>query len=190
MINQIALITILTDDVPRLSAFYRDVMGFTVKQDLGVYVEFHNDGVRFAICARSILHEASGHASTRKLTAVRPLSWPFPCGEPAEVDRVLRRDRRARCARRSTLQPICRGGSARPCSPIPMATSTNCLPICPNSAARRSVVLHADILTLRKGDLRRLVEIEVCGRIAPLSHRQQGRLKDDQATFSNSDQRR
>ena len=33
MINQIALITILTDDVPRLSAFYRDVLHFELKTE-------------------------------------------------------------------------------------------------------------------------------------------------------------
>jgi catechol 2,3-dioxygenase-like lactoylglutathione lyase family enzyme len=88
MINQIALITILTDDVPRLSAFYHDVMGFTVKQDLGVYVEFQNAGVRFAICARSILHDASGHASYTEAPRGQAFELAFPCGEPAEVDRI------------------------------------------------------------------------------------------------------
>jgi len=88
MINQIALITILTDDVPRLTAFYRDVMGFTVKQDLGVYVEFHNAGVRFAICARSILYEASGHVSHMEAHHGQAFELAFPCGEPAEVDRI------------------------------------------------------------------------------------------------------
>ncbi len=88
MINQIALITILTDDVPRLAAFYRDVLGFAVKQDMGGYVEFHNDGVRFAICARSILHEASGHASYAEAQRGQGFELAFPCAEPAEVDRV------------------------------------------------------------------------------------------------------
>jgi catechol 2,3-dioxygenase-like lactoylglutathione lyase family enzyme len=88
MINQIALITILTDDVPRLAAFYRDVMGFAVKQDLGGYVEFHNNGVRFAVCARSILHQASGHASFTEARHGQAFELAFPCREPAEVDRV------------------------------------------------------------------------------------------------------
>jgi lactoylglutathione lyase len=88
MLNQIALITILTDDVPRLTAFYRDVMSCAVKQDLGVYVEFHHAGVRFAICARSILHEASGHASYTEVHRGQAFELAFPCGEPAEVDRV------------------------------------------------------------------------------------------------------
>jgi catechol 2,3-dioxygenase-like lactoylglutathione lyase family enzyme len=88
MINQIALITILTDDVPRLTAFYRDVMGFAVKQELGVYVELHTDGVRFAICARSILRDASGHASYTETHRGQAFELAFPCREPAEVDRV------------------------------------------------------------------------------------------------------
>ncbi len=87
MINQIALITILTDDVPRLSAFYRDVLGFAVKQDLGVYVEFHTNGVRFAVCARSILKDASGHASYAEAHQGQAFELAFPCETPAEVDR-------------------------------------------------------------------------------------------------------
>jgi lactoylglutathione lyase len=88
MPNQIALITLLTDDVPRLTAFYRDVLQFEVKQDLGPYVEFHNDGVRFAVCARSILHDASGHASYTHQHRGQAFELAFPCTQPAEVDRV------------------------------------------------------------------------------------------------------
>ena len=88
MINQIALITIVTDDVPRLAAFYRDVLGFAVKTDMGGYVEFHNDGVRFAVCARSILRDASSHASYEEAPHGQHFELAFPCGEPAEVDRV------------------------------------------------------------------------------------------------------
>ena len=88
MLNQIALITILTNDVPRLTAFYRDVLRFEVKQDMGGYVEFHSDGVRFAVCARSILHEASGHPSYTEAHHGQCFELAFPCAEPAEVDRV------------------------------------------------------------------------------------------------------
>jgi uncharacterized glyoxalase superfamily protein PhnB len=87
MLNQIALITILADDVPQLTAFYRDVLHFEVKQDLGGFVEFHSAGVRFAICARSILHEASGHASYTEAQRGQCFELAFPCAEPAEVDR-------------------------------------------------------------------------------------------------------
>lgn len=88
MANSIALITILTDDVPRLAAFYRDALGFTIKQDMGGYVEFNSDGVRFAVCARSILHEASGDASFTEARRGHAFELAFPCGSPAEVDRA------------------------------------------------------------------------------------------------------
>lgn len=87
-LNQIALITILTDDVPRLAGFYRDVLGFAIKQDLGQYVEFESEGVRFAVCARSILHEASGHASYTEARRGHAFELAFPCASPAEVDRA------------------------------------------------------------------------------------------------------
>jgi lactoylglutathione lyase len=88
MLNQIALITILTGDVPRLVAFYREALGFEVKQDLGQYVEFNSAGVRFAVCAQSILHEASGHASYTEARRGHAFELAFPCDSPAEVDRV------------------------------------------------------------------------------------------------------
>src|SRR5512139_2582679 len=88
MIHQIALITILTDDVPRLAAFYRDVLHFEVKQDMGGFVEFHYSGMRFALCARSILHEASGNASYTQAHSGQCFDLAFTCREPAEVDRM------------------------------------------------------------------------------------------------------
>jgi lactoylglutathione lyase len=86
--NQIALVTILTDNVPRLTAFYRDVLQFEIKQDMGGFVEFHHDGVRLAICARSILLEASGHISYTEAHRGQCFELAFPCAEPVEVDRM------------------------------------------------------------------------------------------------------
>ena len=134
MLNQIALITILTDDVPRLAAFYHDVLGFEVKQDLGGYVEFHHDGVRFALCARSIMHDASGHASYAEAQRGQALNWLFLAANPPRSIGCMPRSSR-RAPRPFTPPPICRGASAPPCSPIPTATSTNCLPICPDYPA-------------------------------------------------------
>lgn len=88
MLNHISLITILTDDVPRLVAFYRDALGFAPKQDMGSFVEFESEGVRFAICARSILLEASGHASYSEARRGHAFELAFPCASPADVDRA------------------------------------------------------------------------------------------------------
>jgi lactoylglutathione lyase len=55
MSPKIALITIFTQDVPRMVAFYRDVLGFTIQDDLGSYVEFKSSDVRFAIFAKEVM---------------------------------------------------------------------------------------------------------------------------------------
>jgi len=44
---KIALITILTDDVPKMVRFYHDVLGFEIKSDLDQYCELVSEGVRF-----------------------------------------------------------------------------------------------------------------------------------------------
>jgi lactoylglutathione lyase len=82
----IALITIVTNDVSRLVSFYRDVLGFTVKQDLEIYVEFESEGVRFAICARSVMKQATNHSSYEKETTGQSFELAFPVEAPEAVD--------------------------------------------------------------------------------------------------------
>jgi uncharacterized glyoxalase superfamily protein PhnB len=83
---RIDLITILTDDAPSLAAFYRDVLGFTVASDRGAYVEFETEAVRFAICARSIMLEATDHSAYRAQSQGLSFELAFPCASPADVD--------------------------------------------------------------------------------------------------------
>lgn len=56
---EISLITIWTDNIEAMKIFYCQTLGFKIKNDLGEYVEFQNEGVRFAICNRSVMHEYS-----------------------------------------------------------------------------------------------------------------------------------
>lgn len=86
MKTRIALITILTGDVPAMTRFYRDVLGFVVETDMGEYVEFASEGVRFAVCARSIMFEATGDDGFRRPAAGRSFELAFPCASPATVD--------------------------------------------------------------------------------------------------------
>ncbi len=83
----IALITILTDNVPGLVTFYRDVLGFQVKRDMGEYVEFENEGVRFSICARSIMERATGNSGYREPRGGQAFELAFPLQAPEEVDK-------------------------------------------------------------------------------------------------------
>jgi len=95
MINRIALITIVTDDVPRLAAFYRDVLGFAVKTRHGWLRRVPQRWRALAVCARSILRDASSHASYEEAPHGQHFELAFPCGEPAEVDRVYAESRGA-----------------------------------------------------------------------------------------------
>jgi uncharacterized glyoxalase superfamily protein PhnB len=86
--GKVALITLLTDNMPAMLRFYRDVLGFQVKNDQGKYVEFENDGVRFAICSRLIMKSVTGHASYRQAKAGQSFELSFPLDTPEEVDRM------------------------------------------------------------------------------------------------------
>lgn len=87
---KIGLVTILTDDVKPMERFYRDVLGFEVIEDLGNYVEFLNDGVRFAICTRDVMHTHTGHESYAIRATGQSFELAFPAGSPKDVDRVYR----------------------------------------------------------------------------------------------------
>ncbi len=86
MIPRIALITILTDDIPRMKNFYQSVLGFTIKQDLDQYVEFESPGIRFAICARSVLYAVSKHPSYQQAHKGQAFELAFPLETPTAVD--------------------------------------------------------------------------------------------------------
>ena len=88
MNGKIALITILTDNVPPLVQFYQDVLGFKVKTQNGDYVEFHNQDVRFAICSRAVMYEATGHSSYKEAQRGQLFGLAFPCNTVEEVDRT------------------------------------------------------------------------------------------------------
>jgi len=82
----ISLITVLTSDVPAMVSFYRDVLGFQVMDDRGNYVEFANDGVRFAICARSVMASATGSPAFDEPSHGQSFELAFPCDSPEAVD--------------------------------------------------------------------------------------------------------
>lgn len=82
---QINLITIWTDEIERMRDFYNQVLGFKINNDLGNYVEFDNNGVRFAICLRDVMQEYSGEYS--KKSVGQSFELAFPCENPNDVDK-------------------------------------------------------------------------------------------------------
>ena len=82
----INLITIWTDNIESMKAFYETVLGFEVKTDLGTYVEFHNESVRFAICERSVMHV---HSDAFKLMRTgQAFELAFPCDSVEALDKT------------------------------------------------------------------------------------------------------
>lgn len=81
---KINLITIWTDEIEEMKKFYRDVLGFEVINDLGEYVEFSNEGVRFAICKRSVMYDFSDEYKVK--LAGQAFELAFPCDSVEDVD--------------------------------------------------------------------------------------------------------
>lgn len=84
MESQIALVTIWTDAIESMKDFYSRVLGFEIINDLGDYVEFKNDGVRFAICLRKVMYDFSDQF---KVTSEgQRFELAFPCETIEELD--------------------------------------------------------------------------------------------------------
>lgn len=85
---QINLITLLTNDVPKMTQFYRDVLGFDVLEESADYVALKNEGVRFAICTRQIMSNITeGHSAYDEDKKGQSFELAFPCDSPEEVEK-------------------------------------------------------------------------------------------------------
>ena len=71
MEGRIGLVTVLTDDIASMEGFYTDFLGFMVIEDLCDYVEFRNEGVRFAVGTSGILFVATANSSYREESSGR-----------------------------------------------------------------------------------------------------------------------
>ena len=87
MKTNIALLTILTDYVPDMLKFYTEALGFTVKMDMGTYVELDSEGVRFAICDRDIMLKATDNPIFLKTPEGLSFELAFACDNPVDVDK-------------------------------------------------------------------------------------------------------
>jgi len=85
---KIGLITIVSDNVPATVGFYRDVLGFPVQDDMGGYVEFVSEGVRFAVCSTAVMASAIHHPSYAEPRRGQSFELSFPLSIPADVDRA------------------------------------------------------------------------------------------------------
>lgn len=89
MKTQINLITIWTNQIEKMRDFYSNIMGFEIIQELENYIEFKNEGVRFAICMRSVMTTFSDEYT--KSAYGQSFELAFPCDSPIDVDETYSR---------------------------------------------------------------------------------------------------
>ena len=82
---KINLITIWTDNIEAMKLFNTNALGFKVKNDLGKYIEFDNEGVRFAICLRSVMHPYTDNYRIK--ASGQSFELAFPCESIEDLDK-------------------------------------------------------------------------------------------------------
>ena len=83
--NRIGLITIVTSKLSEMKNFYREVLGFECIEELEGYVEFRNEGVRFAITTDDVMFDATQHQSYRTEKKGQRLELAFPLSDPEAI---------------------------------------------------------------------------------------------------------
>lgn len=79
-------ITVLAHDVPRLTSFYRDVLGFKTVVEENHYAEFVNGGIRLAICSTPLMADnTNGHYSFIEERKGQAFELNFECDSPEAV---------------------------------------------------------------------------------------------------------
>lgn len=85
-----ALTILATDDVARLTAFYRDGLGLSVVVSVGVYSELIGDGLRLGLYAREgFAHSAGATPTLPPGAAIRGTELYFHVADPAEASHRL-----------------------------------------------------------------------------------------------------
>ncbi len=83
---QISLITIWTNDIGPMKKFYNEVLGFKIIEDLGGYIEFANEGVRFAICLRSVMYTYTNKYQEK--VSGQSFELAFPCESIEDLEKT------------------------------------------------------------------------------------------------------
>ncbi|MFO7837691.1 MAG: VOC family protein [Candidatus Thorarchaeota archaeon] len=90
MKTRIGLVTVLTDNVQELAEFYSSVLGFKESYTTDDYVEFENEGVRFAVCARSTMHQFTNHDSYKQKRQGQSFELAFPLPSSKAVEEAYK----------------------------------------------------------------------------------------------------
>lgn len=85
---RIDMIGIITSRFDEMMAFYKDIMGFDVMMHMdGTYVEFTNDGVRFALSTHDVMADATEKEEYRTNRHGHCFELAFRVDDPSDLDR-------------------------------------------------------------------------------------------------------
>lgn len=86
---KLSLVTLLTNDVPTLSHFYKEALGFEAENERENYAElFTNSSIRFAICSRSVLADTTRDVSYNEEKRGHSFELAFAVKSKEELDVV------------------------------------------------------------------------------------------------------
>jgi uncharacterized glyoxalase superfamily protein PhnB len=85
---KVGLVTVLSDDLQSMKHFYNEILEFEIIEELPNYVEFKNEGVRFALTTREVMYEGTLHSSYREKRKGQSFELAFPAGAPINVDNI------------------------------------------------------------------------------------------------------
>ena len=92
MSTRIDMIGIFVQDLQRMVAFYRDVLGFAIEWDgVGPYAEFKQSGVRFSMYERAQLPQLLGQTPSYPVGLNGTFELAIDLPTPADVDRDFER---------------------------------------------------------------------------------------------------
>jgi CMP/dCMP kinase len=86
--GQIALVTVLADDLQAMLRFYRDTLGFQPLNEMDGFIEFEHAGVRFALCAKTVMLQTTRHPSYQENRGGQSFELALPAASPEDVDRL------------------------------------------------------------------------------------------------------
>ena len=88
MISTINIIGIITPQLNAMTHFYNKALGFKIKTQLENFVEFENEGVRFALSTNDVMFKATGDSHYKETKKGHCFELGFEAESPEEVDKT------------------------------------------------------------------------------------------------------
>lgn len=82
----IEMLSVFTDQFASMKQFYTEVLGFEIGTELEKYVEFSGQGVRLALCERSVMADAVSQEHYATPATGKPLSFAFRSENKAALE--------------------------------------------------------------------------------------------------------